>query len=327
MGCFMTDSMKAFWLGLFIIIAIVLAAWLILFLKPGVGDGKVTLTVRFSNIDKISQGTLVTFAGKPVGEVVEIREVKDPREAPADAFGNLYIYELILKVDSSVKIFTYDEINFATSGLLGEKSIAIVPRATPAGAAPAVQVTDEVLFARSTDRLEETLNKFSNVAGTFNETLSEMNIFIETNNQDFNNALKSLNDTAQQMSSFLARANSTDLVGRASEATQQLIATMASANALFSTAQANHLVDRMGEGMDCLCEAASLCSHGGGTIARLVNSDSFYIQLVTVLAQVQAVLHDINTYGLLYQFDRKWQRTHHLPRDCTEIPGVGYGQQ
>ena len=65
----MNDRVKAFWLGIFIIIGIIITTWLVLFLKPSVGDGKTTLTVRFSNIDKVEEGTRVTFAGKPVGEV------------------------------------------------------------------------------------------------------------------------------------------------------------------------------------------------------------------------------------------------------------------
>ena len=141
----MTVNWKAFSLGLFIIVAIGLAAWLILFLKPSVGDGKVVLTVRFSNIEKISEGSLVTFAGRQVGYVKRIKTIADPRKAPADVNGTLYIYELTLKVDSSVKVYLYDEIIFATAGLLGEKSIAIIPKGPPPGALPPYEVTHQVL--------------------------------------------------------------------------------------------------------------------------------------------------------------------------------------
>lgn len=323
----MKDKTKAFWLGFFIIVALGLAAWLVLFLKPSVGDGRVTLTVRFSNIDKISQGTLVTFGGKPVGEVIEIKEVSDPRAAAADAFGNLYIYELILRVDSSVKIYTYDEITFATSGLLGEKSIAIIPRATPPGALPATQVADDILFARSTDKLEETLNKLTNVAETFNDTLGEVSIFIELNNQDFNQALKSLTGAAHEMRSFLYQANEAKLIGRVAAATDTLGNAMTKANALFTAAEQSQIIERLGSSFDAVHETASLLSGGEGTLSQLVNSKCFYVQMTTVLSQLQAILYDINTYGILYQFDRKWQRLNNLRSSCTEIPSVGYGQE
>ena len=46
--------------------------WIIMFLKPSVGDGKQILYVRFSDVNNIPIGTRVIFAGKPVGEVVAI---------------------------------------------------------------------------------------------------------------------------------------------------------------------------------------------------------------------------------------------------------------
>ncbi len=72
----MGDKIKAFWLGLFIVVAIALLIWLVMFLKPSVGDGAVQLRVLFTNIDKVTTGSRVTYAGRPVGEVIAIREIK-----------------------------------------------------------------------------------------------------------------------------------------------------------------------------------------------------------------------------------------------------------
>ena len=322
----MADSAKAFWLGLFIIIALALTGWLILFLKPSLGNGKERLIVRFSNIDKISEGTRVTFGGKPVGEVEKIKEIPHLRDTPADAFGNLYIYELTLKVDSSAKVYNYDEIIFATSGLLGERSIAIIPRAAPPGASAAHEITHEVLYARSTDKLEETLNKLTNVAECFQGTLQEVNVFIKTNNQDFNEALKSLTHTAHEVHTFMARANATDLTGRIATASDSLIMAMSHADLFFTAAEENRIIERLGSSFDSLHYAAQLFSEGDGTLARLVNSDCFYVQLTTVLCHLKTILNDIQTYGILYQFDRKWQRVNTVRRSCTEIPCQEYCQ-
>lgn len=313
----MSDRWKAFWLGSFIVVATGLAAWLILFIKPSVGDGKVELRVRFSNIDKVSQGTLVTFAGRQVGFVHEIKEIADPRLAPADAYGNLYIYELVLKVDSSVKVYLYDEIIYATAGLLGEKSIAIIPKAPPPGAPQTYDVTYEVLYARSTDRFEQAMNDLVGVAGTFQDTLEEITTFIETNNQDFNHTLKSLASAAHEIHTFMGHANENELVKTAAR-------TLSRADEFFTSAVETHVVERLGESFDSLYEAASLFTQGEGTVARLANSDCLYVQLTTVMCQLQTVLHDIKNYGLLFQFDRKWQRQNNLRRNCTEMPAGSY---
>lgn len=310
----MTDSIKAFWLGLFIIVALALFAWLVLFLKPGVGDGQVKLRVRFSNIDKVSLGTRVTFAGKPVGEVVEIQEISDPRKAPADSSGNLYIYELILEADSSVKVYNYDEIIFATSGLLGEKSIAIIPKAPPPGALPAQEVTDELLYAHSTDKIEQTLNKLAGVADTFGDTLVQVGTFIQANSEDFNLALKNFTLVAHEARSFMAHANETDVAGRISDASNRLAVAMGKAEEFFSMAEQQQLAENMGSSFSSLALLSGQISRGEGSLGQLLNSDCLYVQLTTVLCQLRGVLDDIRNYGILYQFDRKWQRVHDAER-------------
>lgn len=68
----MNEQIKNMLIGLFVVIACSLIVGIILFIEPSVGDGKQKLIVRFSNINGISVGTRVVFAGKPVGEVVDI---------------------------------------------------------------------------------------------------------------------------------------------------------------------------------------------------------------------------------------------------------------
>jgi phospholipid/cholesterol/gamma-HCH transport system substrate-binding protein len=322
----MNEGMKAFWLGLFIIGAVVLTGWLVLFLKPSLGNGEEKLVVRFSNIDKISEGTRVTFGGKPVGEVVRIREIPNLREAPADSLGNLYIYELTLKVDSSVKIYSYDEIIFATSGLLGERSISIIPRATAQGASPAHEITHDILYARSTDKLEESINKLTHVADRFQDTLQYINCFIETNQQDFNDTLKSLIYTTREMRGLIADANAAHLIERLITVSECLVCTLSQADLFFSAATQYRIIERLGSSFDSIHRIADLFSCGEGTIARLVNSDCLYVQVMGVLCHLQTVLHDIQNYGILYQFDRKWQKLNNYRRSCTEISGQGYCQ-
>lgn len=312
----MSDGFKAFWLGLFVIGAIVLVSWLVLFLEPSIGDGKVTLKVLFSNIDKVIEGTHVTYGGKPVGEVVKIVEIPNPRDAEADQFGNLYLYELTLKVDSSVQVYTYDEILFSTSGLLGEKSVAILPKAPPFGAPPAENVSNQTLYARSTDQLASTLNQLSNLAERFQDTLGNVNTFINANKAELHSTLTSFGHASEELKNFLERANEMDVAGKASLASDSLIAAMTKADNFFKVARDSRLIERVGTSFDRLHDLTLQFSNETGSIGRLLNSDSTFVQITTVLCQLQSILYDIKKYGILYQFDRKWQRSQSC---CTEI--------
>jgi phospholipid/cholesterol/gamma-HCH transport system substrate-binding protein len=89
--------MKNILIGLFVTGAIAIMISLVLFLKPTVGDGKKILCVRFTNIAGITVGTRVSFAGKPVGEVISIKELPNARDH-ADEMGRIYMYELVLKL-------------------------------------------------------------------------------------------------------------------------------------------------------------------------------------------------------------------------------------
>ncbi|MBM3207506.1 MAG: MCE family protein, partial [Chlamydiae bacterium] len=154
----MGEQTKNMLVGFFILAACALTVSIILFLKPSVGDGKKTYIVRFSNINKIGVGTQVLFAGKPVGEVVSVEEIYDARKQPNDSIGRVYYYQLKLKVDSSVSIYNTDDVAITTSGLLGEKSISITPKAPPKGVTPKL-ITTQPIYADSVDPLESAFNQ------------------------------------------------------------------------------------------------------------------------------------------------------------------------
>jgi len=112
----MGEQTKNMLIGVFVIAACGVIIWLIMFLKPTVGDGKQTLYVRFSNVNQINVGTRVLFAGKPVGEVVAIDQIYGARKKPiADVLGEIYYYQLVLKVDSSVRVYDTDEITITSN--------------------------------------------------------------------------------------------------------------------------------------------------------------------------------------------------------------------
>ncbi len=305
----MGDGIKAFWLGVFIIITVGVAAWLLLFLRPTVGDGGTLLRVRFSNIQNVAIGTRVTFAGKAVGEVVKIDELFDARSEPPDASGNLYFYQLDLRVDSSVKIYNYDEIIFSTSGLLGEKSIAIVPRAAPAGAPPPHDVTSDILYARSTDTLEETLSQFSDVAGVFETTMTHINEFLDANMEEFHETLTSVNAAADSITIFADQMTESELACKASDAAEAVTKAMNSASSVFNEVTRTNLVGKVSRTVDQITSSE-------GTLGRLLNSDSFYLQMTAVMCKLETVLGDIGNYGLLFQYDKSWKRKRIAKENC-----------
>src|SRR3990167_8649992 len=145
----MPDKIKNVLIGLFVLFSVMIIVGTILFLKPTIGDGKKILHVKFSNIAGIHKGTRVTFAGNPIGEVENITKVTDVRTQRKDEFGRIYYYQLKLKIDSSIELYDCDIISIQTTGLLGEKSIGINPKAF--ANKPAKIVANDILYANSVD--------------------------------------------------------------------------------------------------------------------------------------------------------------------------------
>lgn len=311
----MNERTKAFLVGFFVLAALALAAWLLLFLRPTVGDGGKTLRVRFSNIEKINIGTRVTFAGKPVGEVVAINEIFDARNQPSNSAGVPYFYELVLEVDSSVKIYSYDTIVFSTSGLLGERSIAIIPKSAPSGLPSPHEITDEILYAKSTDPLNEALSQVNTVAVTFEATLNKVNDFLDNNQEEARKALISISSASEQVKVLAERANETDLAGRTALAAIELQKAMEQAHVVFGQIKQENLVPRMsrafedaGMAFEKFHRVGTQLATGEGSLGRLLYSDRFYLQLSNTLNRIDTTLGNINHYGLLFQYDKRWQR-------------------
>ena len=124
----MNNQTKNFLIGIFVLVGLGILVYILLFLHPKIGDDGQVLRVRFTDIDKVSIGTRVLFAGHPVGEVTNIQEIEDARQSQELYKGEVYIYELTLKIDSGVIVYTTDEISAMTSGLLGERQVLITPK-------------------------------------------------------------------------------------------------------------------------------------------------------------------------------------------------------
>jgi phospholipid/cholesterol/gamma-HCH transport system substrate-binding protein len=58
-----------------------------------------------------------------------------------------------------------------------------------------------------------------------------------------------------------------------------------------------------------LSQAGRNIASGTGTVGRLINSEDFYLRLASVMGKVETLMNDINHYGILFQYDKSWQRS------------------
>ena len=312
----MIDYMKNMLIGLFVVVACALIVGIILFLEPSVGDGKETLVVRFSNINGLSLGTRVMFAGKPVGEVVAIEQIKQAREQPTDELGQVYFYQLILHVDSSVHVYNTDEITVQTSGLLGEKSIAIIPRSPPKGVKPTLITASTPVYAESVDPLESAFNELSQLSDKVEETLDKVIAWIDQNGQELGAAIQSFDDAMYEASIALAQVNKSNLLGEVKTGIQNFSAAMRDVHYAFDQMNADDVFNNLGITMRNARNASYAFEHvmdnvalGKGTIGKLFVDDDTYLRVTAILSKLDTMMNDVNHYGFLFNLNKEWQRT------------------
>ncbi len=294
-------------IGIFVIAAIAVVIFVLMFLHPSVGDKGRILRVRFANIDKISLGTRVTFAGKPVGEVVSITELPDVETERKVVNGYVYVYELKLRVDSSVNVFNSDEISSRTSGLLGEKSVSILPHAPVPGEELRL-VSDEILYATETASVEDTLKQFKGVTDKVSVALDNLNDAFGTLKDK--NFWANVSKTAENLNDISTSLNHKDqwseMLANAHQISGKLNTFSDSLNKSWDTVDKslNDLADTTANTRKITANV----SKGEGTVGRLVMKDDLYLKVSSLLSKGETVMNDVNHYGILFHLDKGWQR-------------------
>ena len=333
-------------IGIFVIIAMAVVIFILLFLHPSVGDNVNILHVRFTDMDKVNIGTRVTYAGLPVGEVVSIAEIPDARTDRIAHNGDVYVYELTLRVDSSVNVYNTDSIVVRTSGLLGERNIEINPLPLKKGQ-KLVLINNEIIYAETTTSVEDTLKKFSILSDKLEEVLDSIGgavkDFRETKildhislfSQNLADISQSINEdnklkqTIDNIKTLTERAHNTwDTIDRSvldlNHLTQRAHLSWTTVDeTLFNFREFGDNLNRNWGPIEENLQEASFnilsltatlkniiedTSQGKGTIGGLLVKDDIYLRLKSILNKGETVASDVNRYGLLFHQNKLWQR-------------------
>lgn len=170
----MNEQSKNIAIGSVVIIAIALLTSILLFLHPSFGDEKIRLHAKFASIDKISVGSRVSYAGRAVGKVLHIEHLPRESAQPASPNAPIYIYDLLLGIDSSVALYDCDEISIGTSGLMGERYISITPK-HPKNRPARLLSANETILAHAPIDAQETFTKIASAVSNIERITSVLN--------------------------------------------------------------------------------------------------------------------------------------------------------
>lgn len=311
----MITQLKTMLIGLFVMVACGIVIGIILFIEPSIGDGKQVLNIRFSNINGLSVGTRVAFAGRPVGEVVSIDTIPNARNQPHDELGNIYYYQLVAHIDSHIKVYTTDEIATQTSGLLGEKSIAIIPKPLPKGMQAKLATAATPFYANSVDPIESAFHQLSALSEKVEDAVEVIVKWVDENGAALGDAVRSFDKAMSAFGDTMITINEENVIGDIKAAVQSFTSTSDSIQNVICQMEQAGVFENFGITMDHVKNASMSMDHilgnleeGKGTIGRLLSDDDFYLRLMSILTKVDTTMNDINHYGILFNLNKEWQR-------------------
>lgn len=208
-------------IGLMVLLAICLVTRALLFLHPSPGDGGLVLHVRFQNVDKISRGSRVTFAGKPVGEVISVAPIPETTLGRKDHGQPIYSYEVTLALDSSIKVYKTDSIAIKSAGLMGERFIEITPTPFADGSPPVPLGPTDIVDAARTGSPEEMIQDLSSLAKKADATMEACISLINRNQEGIAQATEAVSKASEQISAFFTSLNDRGVAEKISSVSYQ----------------------------------------------------------------------------------------------------------
>lgn len=293
-------------IGIFVLAAFAIIISIMLFLHPNIGDDGQILRVRFADIDKISPGTRVNFGGKPIGEVLEIKEIRKENGDRIERDGIIYAYELTLALDSNFPIYQTDEITSKTSGLLGERSVLITPMPAKKGY-PLERVKGQILYAEEGSSIESSLKEFKALSNKIETSLDGIIEILNTlkeqkvweNMATIMENIADITTSLNQPEKYQAILNGTNAILQNLEETTI---------AINQPQKITKIIDNVFDTSVNISEMTNIAKTGEGSLGKILVKDDFYLRLSSLLSKGEVVLDDMNHYGVLFHLDKGWQR-------------------
>jgi phospholipid/cholesterol/gamma-HCH transport system substrate-binding protein len=290
----MNYQKKTLAVGLFVLIAILIATFAVFKFRPSVGDGQQLLSVRFSNLDKIAIGTRVTFAGNPVGQVDAIRILQNARDQKVDRLGRIYFYELDLKLDSAVQVYSSDEITVHTTGLFGEKIITITPKPSQSGTPPVPLRKGEVVYVSSYDPVDETLQQLNYMGTKLTSIFDDLKELTTREGGQLRVAISKFNNSFTLLEEALIQANQAHLIPRISDASTSFSNVMTLLQQQLQKAADEDLLHNISQTAAATASITQAFNNPEQLKQLLSSSQQFFIGVDQLQQQIQQQMPSIN---------------------------------
>lgn len=279
--------------GLLALVAIALLIFGYSFLKgENLLDNDRTFYAIYDNVEGLAPSSSVTINGLEVGKVMTIDF--------AGAGGNLVV---TFKVKSDFKFSNDSEAQIYGGGLIGGKSLAIVPKYDQSKMARSGDTLpgtiDEGIFELVNDRLTPLQKKVESVIGQTDSVLVAVTDVLDPNTRkNLRQAIEDLSQTATSFNSASQSLNGllTDNRAKLSRTftnLDQMSGNFKSISDSLAQLEIGQLVSNMEKVVSDFEQVSSKLASNEGTAGKLINDDQLYNNLELATKQMQELMQDI----------------------------------
>lgn len=278
--------------GLMAIVAIVLLIFGYNFLKGKnlLGDSR-TFYAIYDQVEGLSPSSAVTISGLQIGSVTSVKIREDAKLIVTMNVKN----EFPFSKSSVAKIYGGD--------LIGGKTIAIVPNLkdkTKAVSGDTLAGEIEIgLLELVNDQLSPLQAKVESVVTSVDTLVKSVNYVLDVDTKesikksinDFNTTLSLLNSTAENVD-FVLSENLEDIqttIRNAAETSEQL----KRFSDTLSSLEIKKMVDNIDRTLVSIQSITQKIDKGDGSISKLMNDDTLYVNLENATKQLEELLQDL----------------------------------
>jgi phospholipid/cholesterol/gamma-HCH transport system substrate-binding protein len=185
-------------------------------------------------------------------------------------------------------------------------------------------ITNEVIYANSVDPLENTFNQMTKVATRVQGAVDNFDQWFEENREILTQAVTSFDSAMQSVDKILTSADDQKLVPAIRESVDLLSQNLRLVRSSLDEDQLLHKAANLMGSLNKTADAFNVdgiqtlkninlitrdIASGTGTLGRFITSDDFYLRLNSLFGKAETLMNDVNHYGILFQYDKRWQRS------------------
>lgn len=256
--------------GLFIVIAVMVLAWVTINLRElsGIGGGGYTVNVRFASAQGIRDKTPVELAGIQIGVVKKVRLVNS-REAL-----------VTLALDKDVVLAKDTIASVQSKGFLGETYIELVPGTSP----ERLQPGEQIIYLQETQNFNTLARQMSSIAEDMKVITSSIRENVEGENGRLNRILTHIESLTQHLSQFTeAHMGHFDQIAENLAVLSEDLRTLVTNNR-----------DTVDATLERIANIAEDIDEGRGTLGKLVKDDETVEKLNESLDNLNDAIGGVN---------------------------------